>query len=349
MPRDRVCVEVSGGVDSAAATSLLIDQGHDCFGLYMVTCQAGLRAEAQARRVCEKLGIEITVVDLHDDFEALADYLCDSYLSGQTPNPCVMCNRTIKFNKVWEIAREMGATALATGQYVRKIQYHNQPAIAQGRDKRKDQSYVLAMVNRDIIPHLHFPMGDLTKADARSITASRGLDFSEQAESQEICFVPNDDYVAFLHNRRGRPDQTGQVVDIEGRVVGEHAGVYHYTIGQRRGLGIALHEPAYVIRLDAQANRVTLGPHEALMKRNLHASGCNWLLEGLGESFPALIKIRYNHSGQTGKVFRLDSDRVHVEFDEPVSAVTPGQAAVFYIHDNDNWILAGGGWIEGEP
>lgn len=348
MPRDRVCVEVSGGVDSAASAALLLESGKECFGLYMITCEAGLDAEPRARYVCQKLGIELAVVDMREQFETLADYLCDSYLSGRTPNPCVMCNRMVKFNKVWELARQMGATALATGQYVRKVEWNGRPAIARGRHLAKDQSYVLAMVKREVLLYLCFPMGELTKEDARAITRGCGMDFSDQPESQEICFVPDDDYVAFLRDRRAITEKPGEVVDMKGAVIGEHAGIYHYTIGQRRGLGIALHEPAYVVRLDAETNRITLGPREALMTTCLHAEKCNWLLEGLDESFPGLIKIRYNHRGQTGRVFRLSQTHARVEFDEPVSAVTPGQAAVFYIQSGNDWLLAGGGWITGE-
>lgn len=346
MTRKRVFIAVSGGVDSSTAAALLWEQGFDCAGVFMITHDRAQTAQNDAQRVCRQLGIPFYVLDLRSRFEQILDYFCETYLQGKTPNPCVLCNRVIKFGLVWEFAREHGADFLATGHYAQILCKNGQYGLYQASNTAKDQSYVLSMIRRDMLSNILLPMAAHSSKDQTRQTARRfGLHIYEKEDSQEICFIPDNDYAAMLARRRGQDFRPGEIVDPEGRQIGRHEGIYRYTIGQRRGLRIALGKPAYVVRIDAQTNTVVLGGREDLYSRRLRAEEVNWLVEPPTEPFRSLVKIRYNHSGAWANVTPLSADRVEVHFDEPVSAVTPGQAAVFYLAGTPPLQVAGGGWI----
>lgn len=346
MARKRVFIAVSGGVDSSAAAALLCRQGYECAGVFMITHDEAQTAQDDAEQVCRQLGIPFYVLDLRSRFEQILDYFCDSYLQGKTPNPCVLCNRIIKFGFVWEFAQAHGADYLATGHYAQVLERNGQYGLYQASNPAKDQSYVLSMVRREMLEKILLPIGEYGKSSARRLAEEFGLHTHSKEDSQEICFIPDNDYAAVLARRRPQVVREGPVVDREGSIIGQHQGIHHYTIGQRRGLRIALGKPAYVIRIDAAANTVVLGSREDLSSRKLLAKQINWLIETPAEPFHALVKIRYNHSGTEAVVFPRSDDSAEVVFDKPVSAVTAGQAAVFYLAGENPLQVAGGGWIE---
>lgn len=348
MPGEHVFIAVSGGVDSSVSAALLQRQGYKCTGFFMITHDQAHAARADAQRVCDQLGLELHVLDLRRDFQCVVDYFCETYGCGQTPNPCVYCNRAIKFGVLWDYARSHGADFIATGHYAAIRSHHGKPALATAHDPARDQSYVLSMIRRDVLGHILFPMADITKDRVRQIAGELKLITQHKKDSQEICFIPDNDYIARL--RQWRPDigGPGKVVDTAGNVLGEHDGIHRFTIGQRRGLGIALGKPAYVVRIDAATATVTLGSKEDLLSGSLRVGDFNWLIDPPTKPFPAKVKIRYNHKGSPATV-RPDAerpDRAEIAFDRPVSAVTPGQAAVVYIGYGGGWIVAGGGWIQ---
>ena len=348
MSRGRVFIAVSGGVDSSVAAAMLKQDGYDCTAFYMITHDEGHHAAADAQHVCDDLGIELHILDLRKDFQCVIDYFCETYGRGQTPNPCVYCNRAVKFGILWDYAKARGADYIATGHYAAISTYQDQPALAAAHDPTRDQSYVLSMIRREVLGHILFPMADITKDTTRRIAGELGLITQHKKDSQEICFIPDNDYIARL--RKWRPDigGKGKVIDMAGSVLGEHDGIHQFTIGQRRGLGIALGTPAYVVRMDIAANTVTLGSKEDLLSGSLTAVDINWLIDPPTEPFTAKVKIRYNHSGTPATVRPCPNqpNRAVIEFDKPVSAVTPGQAAVIYIAGEPGRIVAGGGWIE---
>jgi tRNA-specific 2-thiouridylase len=342
-----VFVAVSGGVDSSVAAALLQKQGYRCSGIFMITHDQAHTAQSDAQRACDHLGIELHVLDLRRDFQAVIDYFCDTYSRGETPNPCVYCNRAIKFGVLWNYAREHGADFIATGHYAAIRTYQGRPALCAAKDDARDQSYVLSMIRREVLGHILFPMAEMEKPRTRQIAAETGLHTQHRKDSQEICFIPDNDYIGRL--RQWRPDigGRGKIVDTDGRVLGEHDGIHQFTIGQRRGLGIALGRPAYVVKIDAGTNTVTLGSKEDLLSGTLELADINWLIDPPTTPFHSKVKIRYNHKGSPATVVP-DTERpgrARIEFDRPVSAITPGQAAVMYLADGSNWLVAGGGWI----
>ena len=342
----KVFIAVSGGVDSSIAAALLLEAGYDCSGIFMITHDRADSARADAEEVCRHLQIPLYVLDLRKEFNRIIDYFCAAYQHGKTPNPCVYCNRLIKFGLLWAYARNHGADFIATGHYAQIRQKDGVPALYEAKDKAKDQSYVLSMVRRNVLNHILLPMGKYTKAETRQFAARLGLRTQYKKDSQEICFIPDDDYISML--RQWRPDVgiSGNVVDTEGNILGRHEGIYRYTIGQRRGLGIALGYPAYVVQIDAQSNTVVLGKKQDLMNRKLRLEQINWLIDPPAGSFLARIKIRYNHSGAMATVIPFSPpDKAEIIFDHPVSAITPGQAAVMYLADGSDELTGGGGWI----
>jgi tRNA-specific 2-thiouridylase len=268
----------------------------------MITNDRFEGARADAEEVAKRLGIELHVLDLHNDFEHILDYLCDEYRRGRTPNPCVFCNRHIKFGKLWEFAREKDADLLATGHYARIVKDNGSVGLYRAVDADKDQSYVLSMVNKEILGDIVLPMGNRSKKEVRELAAEFGLGTEHRAESQEICFIPDNDYAAAIEQRCPELVRHGKIVDSSGRILGEHNGVHRFTIGQRRGLGVAMGKPYYVVRIDAESNTVTLGPREEVMHRKLLAVGVNWLIDEPRSAFRATVKIRYNDSGGAGLV-----------------------------------------------
>jgi len=361
MGSKRIVVAMSGGVDSSVAAGLLKEKGYEVMGVFM--CLGGESKEngkhagccspedaRDAQEVAKQLGIGFEVLNFQKELENIIYYFVDEYRRGRTPNPCVRCNRQLKFGKLLEYAETIGAEYIATGHYGQIKTLEGQKRLCRGVDKEKDQSYALFAVERKKLEKILLPIGEYQKSEVRELAVKMGLPVHEKEESQEICFVPDDDYARLVAERAPELCKPGKVIDTQGKILGEHQGIFRYTIGQRRGLGIALGEPAYVVRLDAETNTVVLGSREELLQQKLGADGVNWLVEPEPrEPFAAMVQIRYNHRGAKGIVTPLPDKgvncrRVQVDFDEQVSAVTPGQAAVFYSEDNQT--IIGGGWIE---
>jgi tRNA-specific 2-thiouridylase len=343
--KNKVFVALSGGVDSSTATALLCRDGFDCEGVFMITNDEARHTQTEAEMVAVELGIKLHVMDLRKDFERIIEYFCSEYRKGRTPNPCVFCNRHMKFSKLWEFARSNGARFLATGHYARILNRDNNVGLYEAANPSKDQSYVLSMIDKDMLPNIILPMGDYSKDQTREMAAEFGLRTAQSKESQEICFIPDDDYVAVLEQRCPELVRKGNIVDSSGNVLGEHNGVHRFTIGQRRGLRVAMGRPYYVTKIDAESNTVTLGPNEEVMQKALRATGTNWLIDKPVLPFRAKVKIRYNSSSALATVTPQDNSAA-VEFDEPELAITPGQLAAFYIQEEKNNRLIGGGWID---
>lgn len=343
---NKVLVALSGGVDSSTAAALLLQAGFECAGVFMITNDNAAHAQNDAQQVAEKLGIKLHILDLRNDFKHILDYFCDEYRKGRTPNPCVLCNSRIKFGKLWDFAQSMGTQLFATGHYARILKHNKQTGLYEGTDPAKDQSYALSMIDRNVLPHIILPMGDYSKDQTREMAAKFGLGTAHKAESQEICFIPNDDYVAMLEQRCPELVSEGDIVDSNGRILGKHNGIHRFTLGQRRGLRVAMGKPWYVVKIDAQNNTVTLGPKEEVMHRKLLATGVNWLINQPTSDFRAVVKIRYNDRGASAMVSPQGGNNVAIEFDEPRPAITPGQLAAFYIREGDISRVAGGGWID---
>lgn len=354
---------MSGGVDSSLAACLLCEQGYDVTGLFMRTgvheaadtctptrqrgcCSAADASDARA--VAGRLGIPFYALNFKEDFDRLIDHFADEYIHGRTPNPCVLCNEYLKFGRLAEYGRAVGADFIATGHYARIATRDNRPCLARAADRRKDQSYVLFGIDRNVLPRILFPIGHLTKDEVRAEAQRRGLTVSNKPESMDICFVPDRDYARVVRERRPEAFVAGPVLDQTGREVGRHSGIAGYTIGQRQGLGIALGLPVYVTKIDAAANTITLGPKDHLAAPTLSAQRMHWLIDPPTAPFRAEVQIRYAHRAAPASVEPLsDPDsppaaRIRVLFDTPQTAVTPGQAAVLY----DNDAVLGGGWIE---
>ena len=343
--RGKVFIAISGGVDSACSAALLLRAGYDCSAMFMITHDHAQLAQADAQKVADHLGIKLHLLDFRRDFSEVLNYFCSEYKQGRTPNPCVFCNRNIKFGKLWQFAKSQGADYMATGHYAQIISSETEAGLYAAKYIQKDQSYALAMIDRSVLRNLLLPLGGYQKPDVRNLAAELGLHVQQKADSQEICFIPDQNYIGLLEQRCPQLARPGNVIDSKGNVIGSHNGVHRFTIGQRRGLGIAKGQPVYVTAIDAQTNTVTLGPKSELMHKGFAANGINWLLDPPVAPFRAKIKIRYNHSGQSGIVM-AQNDAVVVQFDEPVAAITAGQAGVFYVEENGLSRVAGGGWIE---
>ncbi len=301
---------------------------------------------ADARRVADLLDIPFHSLNFQDSFGRIKDYFADEYLAGRTPNPCVMCNNWLKFGKLWDFARSVGADRIATGHYARLSDVgEDRPALLRGDDPAKDQSYVLFGIQRDILDKIVFPVGTYPKTEIRELAAEAGLRNAQKPDSMEICFVPDNDYVGFLHRHREISGTAGEFVDSAGEVLGRHSGYERFTIGQRRGLGVTFGEPRFVIRIEPDTKRVVLGTKDDLAAGELTAHRLNWLAPGIPDRFSCQAQIRYQHAAADAVVERTDADRVRVQFHEPQSGVAPGQAVVFYSQDR----VLGGGWIVSSP
>jgi tRNA-uridine 2-sulfurtransferase len=353
----RVAVAMSGGVDSSVAAALLIEQGYDVFGLTMKLvdlppeyCRSeslrsccGSAASNDAWRVALALGIPHYMADMRVPFERLViDDFRSEYGKGRTPNPCIRCNRFIKFDLLLERAREIGADLIATGHYAR-VERDGRSGpflLKKGRDAAKDQSYFLYAMGQKELSRTLLPVGGLEKKSVRRLAATLKLPVADKPESQEICFVPDDDYPRFLRGGNAGVLRPGPIVDQEGRVLGKHRGIAHFTIGQRRGLGIAASRPLYVLSVDAASDTVVVGTEESLAGRGLMASDVTLVSGGqLEASVRARVKIRSRHAEAMATIRPCEGSKVAVEFDSPQRAVAPGQAAVFY---RRNTVLGGG-------
>lgn len=353
----RVVLAMSGGVDSSVAAYLLKQQGYDVIGLFMRTgvhgdadgradhkkgCCSALDA-GDARRVADRLDIPFYALDFEADFERIIDYFTDEYLAGRTPNPCVMCNNWLKFGKLWSYGKQLEADFVATGHYAQLIRRDGKAELHRAVDPDKDQSYVLFGLRRSILPHILFPIGGYRKEAIRTIARDAGLAVHDKPDSVEICFVPDNDHASLIRRRRPEHVTAGQIVDTAGVVLAEHDGIEQFTIGQRKGLGFAAGARRYVLRIVPEENQVVVGQREELLAKGLRASRVNWLLDvPPTEPLPCAVKIRYRHQAAPAQVTALADGAAQVDFAEPQSAITPGQAVVFY----DGARVLGGGWIE---
>jgi tRNA-uridine 2-sulfurtransferase len=357
----RIILAMSGGVDSSVAAWLLREAGHEVVGLFMrhghhetTTCSPSANSSkkqgccsasdaADARRVAERLEIPFYAINFEHEFGRIIHYFIAEYTAGRTPNPCVVCNTWLKFGKLVDYADSVGAPQIATGHYARLRRTDDgRLALCRGVDPGKDQSYVLWGIRPDVLARLQFPVGDYQKEEIRQIADRIGMHHvAEKPDSQEICFVPDQDHARFIRENRLPQDTSGQIVTTDGTVVGRHEGVEKFTIGQRKGLGVAFGEPRYVVRLDSQSREVVVGTKDELARNELSARGANWFVHPEGR-FECQVKIRYRSPAVPSLVETLADDRFRVEFLEPCYGVAPGQAAVCYRGDE----VLGGGWID---
>lgn len=374
----RVLVAMSGGVDSSVAAAMLVDEGHDVVGVFMRHGQPAL-AEADplpivphrshqgccsvadamdARRVADRLGIPLYPLELSEDFDRIIGYFVDEYGRGRTPNPCVRCNTWLKFGRLFDYADAIGAAYVATGHHARletRIEATGEsadrpstvtttPALLRGKDRGKDQSYVLFDLEPGLLSRMLLPVGHLLKEEVRGRAASLGLSTADKPDSQEICFVAPGDHARLVASRLGG-SRAGEIVSTDGTVLGRHDGIEHFTVGQRQGLGVAAGRPLYVVRIDADRRRVVVGGADDVPCRTLVAASARWLVPPPEGPFEALVQVRSSRAPAPATVTPLEGRRFNVEFDPEAGspgAISPGQAAVCYVGDR----VVGGGWIE---
>ncbi|MFH1096283.1 MAG: tRNA 2-thiouridine(34) synthase MnmA [Candidatus Desantisbacteria bacterium] len=348
--KKQVFVAMSGGVDSSVAAYLLKEAGYEVTGITMDllelkpdTC-CSLQAIADARAVADKLGIKHFVVDCKGEFtQGVINYFVDEYLRGYTPNPCVVCNSMIKFGLLLDKAKHLGAEYLATGHYARIEQRDGRYMIRKGIDLTKDQSYFLYRLTQEQLSQIIIPLGNYQKSQVREIAARLDLKTADKPESQEICFIPQNNYQEFIRQRASSRLVPGNIIDKEGNIIGKHQGIAFYTIGQRRGLRISANKPLYVMHIDSSKNAIIVGDKTDLYCRRLTAKEMNWVaMPEITKEIEVMARIRYLHKETKAVVSPLKDDRVAVEFYEAQQAITPGQSVVFYRDD----IVVGGGIIE---
>lgn len=351
-----VVVGMSGGVDSSVAAYLLKEQGYQVIGVTMQIWQdeseeqmeheggcCGLSAVDDARRVATQLGIPYYVMNFKKEFEErVIRYFISEYVEGRTPNPCIACNRYVKWESLLKRSMDIGADYIATGHYARVVQMPNgRYALKKSATDEKDQTYALYNLTQHQLAHTLMPVGEFDKDHIREIAKKIDLRVANKPDSQEICFIPDHDYAKFIEEN-GYPSREGNFVDIYGNVIGRHKGITHYTVGQRKGLGLSLGHPAFVVRIDVEKNEVVIGENADVFTNRLVAERLNFMtIEKLEEPMRVMAKIRYNHKGSICTVKPLGEDLMECVFDEPVRAVTPGQAVVLY----DGDYVVGGGTI----
>ena len=350
---------MSGGVDSSVAAFLLKEQGYDVMGVTMQIWQdeasyvqeenggcCGLSAVDDARRVANQLEIPYYVMNFKDSFkDNVIDYFIKDYLDGKTPNPCIACNRYVKWESLLKRSLDIGAEYIATGHYARIVQLDNgRYALKKSATAAKDQTYALYNLTQHQLAHTLMPVGEYTKDQIREIAKGINLRIANKPDSQEICFIPDNDYAGFIEETTGQTPKPGNFVDINGNVIGKHKGIIHYTIGQRKGLNLSLGKPAFVVEIRPETNEVVIGDNADVFYDTLYATKLNFMsIEDLDGAVKVTGKIRYSHQGAPCTVEKVDDDIVKAVFDEPVRAITPGQAVVFY----DGDIVVGGGTIIG--
>jgi len=356
----RVVVAMSGGVDSSVVAAQLAEEGYDVVGVTLQlydhgaalakkgACCAG-RDIHDARRVAETMGFPHYVLDYENIFrDAVIDEFADSYLGGATPVPCIRCNERVKFKDLLETAKDLSADCMATGHYIQRKKGANGPELHQAGDPNRDQSYFLFSTTPEQLDYLRFPLGHLkSKAETRALAQKFGLSVADKPDSQDICFVPDGDYAKVIEKLRPGSAEPGEITDVDGHVLGQHEGVIHYTIGQRRGLGIGgLSEPLYVVKLDVENRRVIVGPKALLATRQVPVREINWLGDGAFEDQKALdiaVKVRSTRPPRPAILHPLSETTAEVELLTPEEGVSPGQACVFYAPSGTR--ILGGGWI----
>ena len=352
----KVLVAMSGGVDSSVAAAILKEQGFSCIGSTLRlfdNSDAGIESEKTccslsdteyARSVAVSMGMPYYVFNQIERFRhtVIKDFI-DNYVSGMTPNPCIVCNRMLKFGVLYERAMILGCDHIATGHYARIERSGDRFLLKKAVDKAKDQSYVLYFLTQEQLAHTFFPLGELSKAEVRAIAAEKGFENAQKPDSQDICFVPDGNYSGFIRRNCGDCFPEGDFIDSEGNVLGRHRGIINYTVGQRKGLGISAEAPLYVKKIDRDKNAVVLGRANEMFSKSCIVRGVNWIAGKLPESrVRCAARIRYHHPEQPAYAEPLGDGMARLVFDEPVRAITPGQAAVFY----DGDIVLGGGTIQ---
>lgn len=341
--KSKILIELSGGVDSAAAAYILKNQGYDCIGAMMKLHNlSSQEAEIEnAKKICDKLNIPFNIIDLQKEFKKnIVDYFIDSYENAKTPNPCVECNRHMKFGIMFEIANKFGCDKLATGHYSQIIKKEDEHQLICAKDQNKDQSYFLHFLNQEQLSKTMFPLGKLSKTQVREIADEAGFDFKDKSESQDICFIENNDYKSFINKYSKNLSKPGKVIDAKGQKLGVHQGLINYTIGQRKGLGIASSEPLYVLSLDNKENTVRLGNKSQSYIKFVNLEKFSFISnKKMPDKFECSAKLRYRQIPQKCMANILDKNQLRLEFEEGISAVAPGQFAVLY---NNNIVLGGG-------
>lgn len=342
MEQNKALIAMSGGVDSSVAAYLMLQEGIPCMGGTMLLWDTDPACLQDARSVAEKLGIPFHAFDRTKPFrDHVVEPFIRCYEEGLTPNPCMVCNRHLKFGALLEDALALGCRWVVTGHYAR-IRYENgRYLLCKAADEAKDQSYFLAGLTQHQLAHIRFPLGELTKLEVRSIAEEQGFINARKKDSQDICFVPDGDYVSFMKKYTGKNYPAGDYLDLQGNVVGHHCGAVCYTLGQRKGLNLAMGKPVYVCSKDMEKNTVTVGPNEALFTHTLYATDCNWIsIPSLKEPMRVTAKPRSRHAGAPATVYP-EGENIRVVFDEPQRAITPGQAVVLYSGD----VVVGSGTI----
>lgn len=357
--KKKVMLGMSGGVDSSVAAAVLLEKGYDVIGVTMQIWPdmdedikkteggcCSLSAVDDARRVANRLGIPYYVMNFKDIFEdRVINYFVDEYSKGRTPNPCIACNRHVKFDAMLKKASAMGIDYVATGHYA-KIEYDENTRrylLKKSITAKKDQTYALYNMTQEQLSRTLMPIGDYTKEKVREIAKEIGLTVANKPDSQEICFIDDNDYGRFISERTGEESKPGDFVDAKGNILGKHRGIVHYTVGQRKGLGISFGKPMYVVEIDVPGNRVILGDDSEVFSRELIAGDLNFIaFDSLREVIKVKAKVRYSAREASATVYPLEDGRAKVVFDEPQRAITPGQSVVFYNED----IVVGGGTIE---
>lgn len=358
MMKQKVVIGMSGGVDSSVAAYLLKEQGYEVIGMTMQIWQddkreeiedhggcCGLSAVDDARRVCQKIGIPHYVVNFRNDFKSqVIDYFVEEYTKGKTPNPCIACNRYVKWESMLHKALQLGADYIATGHYA-KIVYLSESgryALKLSSAVGKDQTYALYNLTQEQLKHTLMPLGDYNKEQIRKIAEDIGLSVASKPDSQEICFIPDNNYGKYIEQNYNYPIHTGNFIDTKGNILGKHKGIIHYTVGQRKGLGISFGKPMYVVEIRPNTNEVVLGENKDIFQNVVYADKLNFMkFEALKDSMKASAKIRYSHKPSSCIISMHNEKIIRCEFEEPERAITPGQAVVFYDKD----IVVGGGTI----